>query len=100
MAIYVPSAKVVVEIVDDPTSLPADLDAFPGFTVVPITRADLRSPVAINRAARRIERAAHSSSKSARGASGRTDGPSQQERKRLFNLICTGLELTNESETI
>ena len=49
MAVYLPSAKIAVEIVDDPTSLPADLSAFPDFTIVPITRADLRSPAARDR---------------------------------------------------
>ena len=58
MAVYLPSAKIAVEIVDDPTSLPADLSAFPDFTIVPITRADLRSPAARDRTVKRIARMA------------------------------------------
>lgn len=93
MAVYVPAAKIAVEIADDPTSLPADLDAFPGFTVVPITTADLRNPIALNRTVKRIARAAQPSRHATGGTAGAA-APSKQERKRLQRLISRGLELS------
>ncbi len=93
MAVYVPAAKIAVEIVDDPTSLPADLDAFPGFTVVPITTADLRNPTALDRTVKRIARAAQPSRQAA-GENASAAAPSKQERKQLHRLISKGLELS------
>lgn len=86
MAVYLPSAKIAVEIVDDPASLPADLDAFPDFTIVPITRADLRNPVAFDRVVRRIARIADRTAPAEHSQDARY-------RKRLRTLITTGLEL-------
>lgn len=87
MAVYLPSAKIAVEIVDDPASLPADLDAFPDFTIVPITRADLRDPMAFNRAVRRIARIADRTAPAEQSQDPR-------HRKRLRALIATGLGLS------
>ena len=109
MAVYLPSAKIAVEIVDDPTSLPADLNAFPDFTIVPITRADLRSPAARDRTVKRIARMA-ANKPNARATSDTHDQPagtststprtaSKRERKQLLDLINTGLDLTQGSAT-
>lgn len=37
MALYLPQQHLALDIVDDPDSAPVDRDAFPGFTVVPVT---------------------------------------------------------------
>ena len=58
MAVYLPDAKVAIEIVDDPLSLPADLDAFPGYTIVTVTSAEVCDPVAFHRVAERVGAAA------------------------------------------
>lgn len=58
MAVYLPDAKVAIEIVDDPLSLPADLDAFPGYTVVTMTCAEVCDPIAFRRVAERVGAAA------------------------------------------
>lgn len=105
MAVYLPSAKIAVEIVDDPTSLPADLSAFPDFTIVSITSADLRSPAARDRTVKRIARMA-ANKPGTHAASDTHDQPtsmprtaSKRERKQLLDLINTGLDLTQGSAT-
>lgn len=109
MAVYLPSAKIAVEIVDDPTSLPADLSAFPDFTIVPITSADLRSPAARDRTVKRIARMAankpgtHATSDTHDQPAGTSTSmprtASKRERKQLLDLINTGLDLTQGSAT-
>lgn len=90
MAVYLPSARIAVDVVDDPTSLPVDLDAFPDYTVVSVTRADLNNPAARSRMVKRIARAAGA----ARGKDG-AGAASGSDRKRLLELIDTGLELSH-----
>ena len=112
MAVYLPSAKIAVEIVDDPTSLPADLSAFPDFTIVSITRADLRSPAARDRTVKRIARMA-ANKPGAHAASDTHDQPAGTSTsmprtyidkiafagRQLLDLINTGLDLTQGSAT-
>lgn len=94
MAVYLPPAKIAVEIVDDPTSLPVDLDAFPGFTVVPVCSADLRNPVARDRMVKRIARAARTARETREHEDGDAGAPTKLERKRLLGLIDIGLDLS------
>lgn len=54
MAVYLPQERVAIEIVDNPMSLPADLDAFPGYSVIPVTCAEVRDGRALDRIAQRI----------------------------------------------
>ncbi len=58
MAVYLPQERVAIEIIDDPMSLPADLDAFPGYSVIPVTSADVRDNQALDRLAQRVAQAA------------------------------------------
>jgi len=44
VALYFPSARLAIEIVDDPESSPVEQDAFPGLTVIGLTRDDLADP--------------------------------------------------------
>lgn len=41
MAYYLARQRIAIDIVDDPSSMPVDADAFPGFKVVPVTVAQL-----------------------------------------------------------
>lgn len=88
MALYLPTAKLAVEIIDDPNCLPADLDAYPDYMVVPLTRSELTNPAARERAIERIACMA--------GAS-KTDGEmvDEDEHKRLLRLISSGLDLNH-----
>lgn len=94
MAVYLPPAKIAVEIVDDPTSLPVDLDAFPGFTVVPVSGADLRNPMARDRMVKRIARAARAARETREHEDGGAGAPTKLERKQLIDLINIGLDLS------
>lgn len=54
MALYWPEQKVALEIVDDPASQPVDRDAFPDFTVIEVTCAQIEDPVASHEIARSL----------------------------------------------
>lgn len=53
MALYWPQRALALDIVDDPCSAPVDREAFPGLTVVELTRDQLAHPAAAKRALRR-----------------------------------------------
>ena len=44
MALYWPQRALALDIVDDPCSAPVDREAFPGLTVVELTRDQLAHP--------------------------------------------------------
>lgn len=54
MALYWPEQKVALEIVDDPASLPVDREAFPDFTVIQVTCAQIEDPEAYDVLARTL----------------------------------------------
>lgn len=41
MAVYVPRYRAAIEIIDDPLSQPADLEAYPGYRIYRATAAEL-----------------------------------------------------------
>lgn len=41
MAYYLARQRIAIDIVDDPSSMPVDAEAFPGFRIVPVTVAQL-----------------------------------------------------------
>lgn len=45
MAVYVPRYHAAIEIIDDPLSQPADLEAYPDYRVYRISAAELRDSV-------------------------------------------------------
>lgn len=77
MALYWPHQHIALEVVDDPFSAPVERDAFPGLTVIPITRKEIGDPDALDRATRRL----------AREASFRTETGAQDARERLFRIL-------------
>lgn len=56
MAVYVPRYHAAIEIIDDPLSQPADLDAYPGYRVYRVTAAELHDSAGFNLLEQRMAR--------------------------------------------
>ncbi len=54
MALYFPRYHVALEVVDDPLNMPVDREAFPGMTVLSLTRAEVLDSVVLDRLAERM----------------------------------------------
>lgn len=90
MAVYLPQERVAIEIVDDPMSLPADLDAFPGYSVIPVTSAEVHDGQALDRIIQQIAQVT--------GTPLDTDAKAaKRSREHLRQLLVTGFELGRQA---